>query len=145
MASIEENLRATLLSLKQISDRVKSLILTSVTKSEAESAKQEILGAIGNIPEPDLSTIAKEDTLVTGISDLKDSIDAIEFDTSDLAKQGGDSGATNTAIYENVNEIIEDVGDLDEIIEAINGDNIDNIINGFMDTYAEQIDEITGM
>lgn len=60
MSNISETLRATLLSLKQISDRVKSLVLTSVTKTEAEGAKQEILGAIGNIPEPDLSSVAKQ-------------------------------------------------------------------------------------
>lgn len=139
MSTIREQLKTTFLGLAGLLSKM------NVMQGEVESAKQEILGAIGNIPEPDLSTIAKEDTLVTGISDLKDSIDAIEFDTSDLAKQGENSGATNTAIYENVNEIIKDVGDLDEIIEAINGDNIDSIINSFMDTYAEQIDEITGM
>lgn len=93
MASIGENLRATLLSLKQISDRVKSLVLTSVTKSEAESAKQEILGAIGNIPEPDLSDVAKESTITHGVQDIREDISHIQIDTSDLAKQG-----TNTSI-----------------------------------------------
>lgn len=72
MASIAENLRATLLSLKQISDRVKHLILTYVTKTELSTAKQEVIDA------------------------LKD----IDIDTTDLAKQGTNAEATLTAIYE---------------------------------------------
>lgn len=47
--NIGENLRATLLSLKQISDRLKLLNTNSVTKSEALAYKNEIIEALGSI------------------------------------------------------------------------------------------------
>lgn len=76
MASIAENLRATLLSLKQISDRVKSLILTSVTKSELNSAKQEVLTAVEDI-DIDLTPVEeKVDEVSDKIDDIKDTFDA---------------------------------------------------------------------
>lgn len=46
---ISEQLRVTLLSLKQISDRLKLLNNTSVTKSEALAYKNEIIEALGDI------------------------------------------------------------------------------------------------
>ena len=60
MSTIQENLRATLLSLKQISDRLKSLVTNSSTKTDISNAKGDIITAIGNIPEPDLSSLATE-------------------------------------------------------------------------------------
>ena len=115
MASIAENLRATLLSLKQISDRVKSLILTSVTKSEAESAKQDVLDAIDNIPEPDLSAIAKEATsqsILTQATSAANDAAAAKTAAQGItgyALQGGDATATNTAIAALIGYTIQEI------------------------------------
>ena len=79
MASIAENLRATLLSLKQISDRVKSLILTVVTKIELSIAKQEII----------------------------DAIDDIDIDTSDLAKQGTNPNTSLTVVDDKIDNFYD--------------------------------------
>lgn len=95
MTSIAENLRVTLLSLKQISDRVKSLILTSVTKSEATAVKQEILGAISNIPAPDLSSVSKE-------SQTKDGNDTAISVTKDVRSElgtGSDTAAETGTLF----------------------------------------------
>lgn len=86
MASIEENLRATLLSLKQISDRVKSLVLTSVTKSEATANKNALLAAIGNIPSPDLSSLATEANATTNKNAVIAAIPSVSSIQSGLAK-----------------------------------------------------------
>ncbi len=61
MSTIQEHLRATLLSLKQISDRLKSLVTNSSTKTDVSNAKGDIITAINNIPEPDLSSLATEE------------------------------------------------------------------------------------
>lgn len=57
---ILEQLRVTLLSLKQISDRLKLLVANSSTKTDVSNAKGDIITAINNIPEPDLSSLATE-------------------------------------------------------------------------------------
>jgi len=93
MASIAENLRATLLSLKQISDRVKSLILTSVTKSELNSAKQEVI----------------------------DAIDEIDIDTSDLAKQGSNPEATLSEVQAQATSAASDAAAAKTAAQGITG------------------------
>ena len=121
MASIGENLRATFLSLKQISDRVKSLILTSVTKSEAESAKQEILDAIGNIPEPDLSEVAKESTSQEILGQVG-SISAISAElesgkaaiVSAIKAQGGEASSEQS-----LGELAQDITELNVFADGV--------------------------
>lgn len=45
----------------------------------------------------DLSGVAQQDTLVQGITDIRTDISGISIDTSTLAKQGTNTGATLTA------------------------------------------------
>jgi len=47
-----------------------------------------------------LTDVAQETTLTTGIADIRNDISGISIDTSDLAKQGTNDDATNTAIYQ---------------------------------------------
>lgn len=109
MSSIGEQLRATLLSLKQLSDRVKSLITTSVTKSEATADKNEILAAIGNIPAPDMSAIAKQGsnanaTLTDTQAQATAAATAAQAITG-YALQGSDSTKTNTQLSSEISGI----------------------------------------
>ena len=71
---MSDTLRATLLSLKQISDKLSSLF-----------------SSIGNVP--------SGDTIYNKLDDISYDVKHIDVDTSDLSKQGNDPGATNTAIY----------------------------------------------
>ena len=87
MSTIREQLKTTFLGLAGLLSKMNDM------QGEVESAKQEILSAIGNIPEPDLSAVSKESTLTQGVQDIREDISHIQIDTSDLAKQG-----TNTSI-----------------------------------------------
>ena len=88
------------------------------------------------------ATVAKEETLTEGISDIREDISEIDFDTSDLAKEA--TTAKEATLTTGISNIRGDIGDLDEIINYINGDNIDGIINSYMNDYAEQLDAIIG-
>lgn len=120
MASIAENLRATLLSLKQISDRVKSLILTSVTKSELNSAKQEVLDAIDEI-DIDTSDLAKEATL----GDVQDVLEYIEQGgmpkISAIAKQGTNPNATLSEVQAQATNAASDAAAAKTAAQGITG------------------------
>ena len=105
---ISEQLRATLLSLKQISDRLKLLNTTSVTKSEALAYKNEIIAALGDIDFTEI--LNKINEVILDVSDVKSDVqdvkEAIEnIDFSELAKQGTDSTATNTKILQEINNL----------------------------------------
>ena len=47
-----------------------------------------------------LTDVAQETTLAQGISDIRDDISHIDIDLSSVAKQGENTSATNTAIYQ---------------------------------------------
>ena len=112
MQTIREQLKTTFLGLAGLLSKM------NVIQNEVESAKQEILGTIGNIPEPDLSEIAKESTITQGVQDIREDISHIQIDTSDLAKQGTNTGATNTNIYERLGNMV--LMTEDEYTPAIN-------------------------
>lgn len=67
--------------------------LTDVAKeTKATENKEEVLQAIGNIPEPDLSALAKEATLNTKAQEILTKL-------GNTAQQGDNAQATNSAIY----------------------------------------------
>ena len=60
-------------------------------KEEAEQAKEEYIAKAAA-----LDDVAKQSTLTHGVSDIREDISHIDIDTSNLAKQGRDAGATLT-------------------------------------------------
>lgn len=77
----------------------------NIDLSSVEQAIVEVKNAVSNI---DFSALAKEDTLVAESQSIKDKIDNIklpEIDTTELAKQGENTGATNTAILAEIKAI----------------------------------------
>ena len=54
-----------------------------------------------------LTDVAQETTLTTGIADIREDISDIDFDTSDLAKQGTNTSATNTAILAAIPSVVD--------------------------------------
>jgi hypothetical protein len=61
-------------------------------KEEAEQAKEEYIAKAEA-----LDDVAQQTTLVQGVSDIREDISHIDIDTSNLAKQGSNAGATLTA------------------------------------------------
>lgn len=66
-------------------------------QADAEAAKAQWEQKIAEADD-----LAQQSTLTEGISNIRGDISEIDFDTSDLAKQGSNAEATNTAIYEKV-------------------------------------------
>lgn len=62
-------------------------------KEEAEQAKEEYIAKAEA-----LDDVAQQSTLTQGVTNIREDISHIDIDTSNLAKQGSDAGATNTAI-----------------------------------------------
>jgi hypothetical protein len=61
-------------------------------KEEAEQAKEEYIAKAEA-----LDDVAQQSTLTQGVSDIREDISHIDIDTSNLAKQGSNAGATLTA------------------------------------------------
>lgn len=106
---ISEQLRVTLLSLKQISDRLKLLNTTSVTKSEALAYKNEIVEALGDIDFTEIiealdSIDGKIDDISTELEDVAQEATAQEI--KELVLQEGIILGNEYA--ETINEIIGD-------------------------------------
>lgn len=94
-----------------LSNKIDNIDLSAVeNKVQEESAA--IQAKIDNIklPEIDTSAIAKESTL-NAVSRKLDNLN-VEVDLSDVAKQGENQEATNTAIYDTLNYIKDDVIDI---------------------------------
>ena len=141
MSTIQENLRTTLLSLKQISDRLKLLNTTSVTKSEALAYKNEIIGALGDID-------------FTEITEALDSIDG-KIGTAPAGSDKATIFAWITSLYDYVvgqdpEDIPEGLGDRINLLlqffgiagtyeaEAVGQETTDNpVINECKTRYAE--------
>lgn len=91
----------------------------NVDLSSVEQAITEVKNAVANI---DFSALAKEKTLTQGISSVESKVEEVgnkidnirlpEIDTTELAKQGENTEATNTAIYDTLNYIKDDVIDI---------------------------------
>lgn len=126
MNTLTEILRATILSLKQISDRLKAIVRELGIFS----------GELDNI-EDRVSLTAHQETLTQGIADIREDISNIDLDTSDLAKQGSNAEATNTAIYAHI-------GDVGEVLEYISGGSVDEVIDSYTADYAEEITLMIG-
>lgn len=138
---ISEQLRTTILSLKQISDRLKLLNTTSVTKSEALAYKNEIIAAIDDID-------------FTEITEALDSIDG-KIGTAPVDSDKATIFAWLTTIYEYLagqtpEDIPEGLGDRINLLlqffgiagtfeaEAVGQETIDNpVINECKTRYAE--------
>lgn len=75
--------------------------------AEAEQAKADAEAAKEHYDQlaEEISGVAQEQTLTQGISDIREDISHINIDTTNLAKQGTNPNATNTAIFEAVNTI----------------------------------------
>lgn len=80
----------------------------NVDLSSVEQAITEVKNAVVNI---DFSTLAKEQTLIDKAEEIKQAIAEAkpEIDTSELAKQGENQEATNSAIYSMLSEVKEGV------------------------------------
>ena len=129
MSNISETLRATILSLKQISDRVKSVINNLGTFSSGITVSSKLNSIESKLNTVD-NTVSKESTLTQGITDIRADISAV-------AKQGSNANATNTAIYDRI-------GDVDEVLEYIAGGSVDEVIDSYTAEYAEEIDLMIG-
>lgn len=75
--------------------------------AEAEAAKEEWESKAA-----ELDGVAQEQTLTEGVSAIRQDIGDIDFDKSDLAKQGTNASATNTAIMTAIGEIDIDTTEL---------------------------------
>lgn len=99
------SLETTLVSgLNEVKDAVNNIDFTDL-----ETAIGEVKDAVVNI---DFSALAKETTLTQGLSSVESKVEEVgnkidniklpEIDTTELAKQGENIHATNTAIYESL-------------------------------------------
>lgn len=95
MSTISDHLRATILSLKQISDRLKNIGNTGAKESNATANKNAIINAINNI---DLSTVAKESAATANKEAIIAAINSAEPDLSSVAKETSVKDGNDTAI-----------------------------------------------
>lgn len=95
MSTISEHLRATLLSLKQISDRLKNIGNTGAKEANATANKNAIINAINNI---DLSTVAKESAATANKEAIIAAINSAEPDLSSVAKETSVKSGNDTVI-----------------------------------------------
>ena len=89
--------------IQGVGDIIKAV--ENIDFTDLENSIAEVKNAVVNI---DFSTIAKEQTLTDGVNTLAGKIDSIklpEIDTTELAKQGENQEATNTAIFNAVKSI----------------------------------------
>lgn len=99
---ISEQLRVTLLSLKQISDRLKQLNTTSVTKSEALAYKNEIIAALGDI---DFTEITE------ALDSIDGKIDDISTELENVAQEATSQEILSILDGDIANSINEIIGD----------------------------------
>lgn len=111
-------LRTLKKSYSDLADVASNGAKESTLLAESESIKQAIAEAKPNV---DLSGVAQETTLLevknavenidfTPIEDKIDNIKLPEIDTTELAKQGENQEATNTAIYNDTHNVAQHFG-----------------------------------
>lgn len=93
--------------IQGVEDIIKAV--ENIDFTDLENSIAEVKDAVANI---DFSALAKEETLTQGISSVESKVEEIgnkidniklpEIDTTELAKQGDNVHATNTAIYESL-------------------------------------------
>jgi hypothetical protein len=103
-------------SIAEVKDAVANIDFSALAKEETltqvQSKVEEVGNKIDNIkfPEIDTTELAKETTLNT-VSSKLDNLN-VEVDLSSVSKQGENQEATNTAIYDTLNYIKDDVIDI---------------------------------
>ena len=107
-------------------------LLANVAKEETllevKAAIENIGGSSGDI---DLTGVAKENTLLTESAAIQSKIDNIQLpdiDTTELAKQGSDPEATNTAIFNAVNTFLSRSVKYDKTTGNLTIENVELII-----------------
>lgn len=83
-------------------------------KEEAEQAKRE-----WEQKAADIDGVAQEQTLSQGVQNIREDISHINIDTTNLAKQGTNANATNTAIFEAVGSIGADQATIAECYDIL--------------------------
>ena len=103
-----------------LSNKIDNIDLSSV-----ENKVDEVKQAVENIkfPEIDTTELAKKTTLNT-VSSKLDNLN-VEADLTQVAKQGSNADATNSAIYSTLNEIKDDVID----IMKLELEEVDNLLD----------------
>jgi hypothetical protein len=103
-------------SIAEVKNAVANIDFSALAKEETltqvQSKVEEVGNKIDNIkfPEIDTTELAKETTLNT-VSSKLDNLN-VEVDLSSVSKQGENQEATNTAIYDTLNYIKDDVIDI---------------------------------
>lgn len=85
-------------------------------KEEAEQAKEEYIAKAEA-----LDDVAQQSTLTHGVQDIREDISHIDIDTSNLAKQGSNAGATLTDTQAAAQQAASDAADAKTAAQAIAG------------------------
>ena len=128
-------------------EALKARYRTAIAAAEAAEAAAIASKAAYDEKAEALDDIAQQSTLTQGVTNIRSDIANIDIDTSELARQGSNAAATNTAILEAVSNNaalnIEVESAKVALVEAINGQGGDSTTQESLTELAQDVADLT--